>query len=108
MPRGERQHDDSVLIVPSEIVVMLTFPAGETGEPLLAKMPARPNAESITMGVAPVLAARCPKDQTPCTTNDPAAMVVREVVADVFVAGSAFVVNPSSWAVCLTLNQDAA
>ena len=97
-----------VLIVPSDIVVMFTLPAGETGELVLAKMPAPPIAASITIGVAPVPAARCPKDQTPCTTNDPEATVVREVVADVFVAGSVFVVNASGWPVCLTLNQDAA
>ena len=97
-----------VLCVPSEIVVMLTFPAGETGDPLLAKIPAPPIAVSITIGVAPAPAAGCPKDQSPCTTSDPAAIVVRDVVVDVLATGAVFVVNASGWADCLTLNQDAA
>ena len=49
-----------VLAAPSEIVVMLTFPAGETGDPLLTKIPAPPNCVSVSIGVAPAPAARCP------------------------------------------------
>src|SRR5579862_9860338 len=49
-----------LLKVPSEIDVMLTLPAGVTGEPLLAKIPAPSNAASVSMGAEPVPAARCP------------------------------------------------
>jgi hypothetical protein len=49
-----------VLNEPSESVVMLTFPAGETGDPLLAKIPAPSKAVSVTIGLAPSPAARCP------------------------------------------------
>ena len=97
-----------VLELPSEIVVMLTFPAGETGDPLLAKIPAPSNAASVSIGVAPVPAARCPKDQSPCTTSDPVATVVRDVVIDVLAAAAVFVVDASGWADCFTLYQDAA
>lgn len=97
-----------LLEAPSEMVVMLTFPAGETGDWLLAKIPAPPVAASVSIGVAPVLAARCPKDQSPCKTNDPVATVVRDVVIDVLVAAAVFIVDASGWADCLTLYQDAA
>src|SRR5215471_13258021 len=97
-----------VLCAPSEMVVMLTLPAGETGDPLLAKIPAPPIAESITIGVAPVPANGCPKDQIPCITNDPAAAVVSDVLIDVLVAAVVFVVVASGCVVCLTLYQDAA
>jgi len=97
-----------VLCVPSEIVVMLTFPGGDTGDPLPTKIPAPPIAESTSIGVAPAPAAGCPKDQSPCTTSEPAADVVRDVVMDVFVAGAVFVVDASGCAVCFTLYQEAA
>ena len=96
-----------VLKVPSEIVVMVTLPAGETGDPLLAKIPAAPIAVSISIGVAPTPAAGCVWDQIPCRTNDPVATVVRDVVIDVFVAATVFVVDASGWADCFTLYQDA-
>jgi hypothetical protein len=97
-----------VLDAPSEIVVMLTFPGGETGDPLLAKIPAPSNAVSVSIGLAPDPATRCPEDQTPCTTNDPVATVVRDVVIEVLVAAAVFVVDASGWADCSTLYQDAA
>ena len=97
-----------VLNEPSEIVVILTLPAGETGDPLLTKIPAASIAASISIGVAPAPAAGCVGDQTPCRTNDPLATVVRAVVIDVFVAATEFVVKASGWADCFTLYQDAA
>ena len=97
-----------VLNEPSEIVVMLTLPAGETGDPLLAKIPAASIAVSIIIGVAPAPAVGCVGDQIPCRTNDPVATVVRAVLMDVFVAATVFVVDASGWADCLTLYQDAA
>jgi hypothetical protein len=87
---------------------MLTLPAGVTGDALLTKIPAPPVAASITIGVAPDPVAKCPYDQIPCTTSDPLATVVREVVVDVLAAGAVFVVDASGWAVCFTLYQEAA
>jgi hypothetical protein len=97
-----------VLDAPSEIVVMLTFPAGETGDPLLAKIPAAPNAASVTIGVEPAPGARRPADRIPCTTNDPVATVVRDVVTEVLVEGAVFVLEASGCADCFTLYQEAA
>jgi hypothetical protein len=97
-----------LLATPSGIVVMLTFPAGETGEPLLANIPAPSNAVSVSIGVAPIPAARCRKDQSPCTTNDPVATVVRDVVIDVLPAPAVLVVDASGWPDCFTLYRDAA
>lgn len=97
-----------VLELPSEIVVMLTLPAGETGDPLLAKIPPASNAASVSIGAAPDPAARCPKDQSPCTTSEPLAIVVRDVVTEVTAAAAVFVVDASGCADCFTLYQEAA
>jgi len=96
------------LNAPSEIVVMLTLPAGETGDPLLAKMPPASIAVSIIIGVAPHPAAGFVGDQIPCRTSDPVATGVKNVVIDVFVATPVFVVTASGWADCRTLYQEAA
>src|SRR5215471_20564037 len=97
-----------VLAAPSEMVVMLTFPGGETGDPLLTKIPPASNATSVSIGVAPAPASRCPKDHIPCTTNDPVATVVKEVVMEVLAAAAVFVVKASGCAAWFTLNQEAA
>lgn len=87
---------------------MVTLPAGDTGDWLLAKIPAPPIAESITIGVAPAPAARWPKDHRPCTISEPLATVVSDVVVDVTAAAAVFVTDASGWADCLTLDQEAA
>lgn len=97
-----------VLNVPSEIVVMLTFPAGVTGELLLANIPPASNALSMMIGATSAALAIWVSDQTPCTTKDPGATVANEVVMDVLAAGAEFVVSASGWADCFTLNHDAA
>jgi hypothetical protein len=96
------------LSVPLENVVMLTFPDGETGDPLLAKIPPPPYVLSMTIGLAPGPATKFASDQIPCTTNDPVALVVSDVVRDVLVAAAVFVVDASGWADCCTLYHDAA
>lgn len=96
------------LAAPSEIVVMGTLPAGETGDPPLTNIPPESNAASVSISVAPAPGVKCPNDQSPCNTKEPLATVVRDVVIEVAVAGVVFVTNASGWADCLTLYQEAA
>ncbi len=77
------------------MVVMLTNPAGETGEPPLAKMPAPSKAASVMIGVAPTPGPRWPYDHKPSTTSAPDATVVSEELNDVFPTPVVFVVNAS-------------
>ena len=80
---SEGRHDDARARIAVGDSRHADVPAGETGDPLLAKIPAPPNAASVSIGAAPDPAARCPKDQSPCTTSEPLATVVRDVVTEV-------------------------